>query len=115
MGMYMYVTEDDIKRMKRVDSDKDINELLKEALEYNGSLLIEESYNYREKKGYRGWLLGEKEKYFRYQVYFESPAHDGSPYQAQYVTTCNQSKTSVITYLFGIINGGLGVLKQQEK
>lgn len=115
MGMYIYVTKEDVKRMKTIIGDAELNELFQEALEYNNYLLIEENYYYRRKKGYRGWLLGEKVKAFEYRLSFEFPALDGSPYQAQYITACGNDRKSVITYLYGIINGGLGRLRQQTK
>lgn len=115
MGMYRYVTEEEVKRMKTVSGDIGIDTLLQEALQYNQDLLVEENFRYYNKKGYRGWLLGEREKKFYYQVYFESPAYDGSAYQAMYVTSVGSARESVVTYLFGIINGGLGVLKRQQE
>lgn len=104
MGLYIYITEEETKRLKTV-SDPELNELFQEALQADESLLIEEDYRRIKKKGYKGWLMGEKEKTFDYTVYHESRAHDGSAYQAQQVYGISSTKLSAMTYLFGIING----------
>ena len=114
MGMYMYISEEETKRMKEVIQDEEVNELLQEALQYNDTLLIEANYFYRKKEGYKGWLLGKKEKDFEYQVYHESRAFDGTAYQARY-QLFGSSKRQVMNYLYGIINGGTGMLRIQDK
>lgn len=110
----MYISEEETKRMKEVPQDEEVNELLQEALQYNDTLLIEANYFYIKKKGYKGWLLGKKEKDFEYQVYHESRAFDGAAYQAKY-QLCGTTKREVMNYLHGIINGGIGMLRMQEK
>lgn len=100
--MYIYVTEQDVKEMSSVQ-DEELNKLLQEAREIDDRILVSEDYAYRRKKGYKGWLLGEKEKYFEYQLYVESRAHDGSPYQAQYCM-CASNYHTIFAYLCGVIN-----------
>ena len=115
MGMYIYVTDNDVKRMKTVNSNKELNEQLQEALQVDSSLLIKETTYYTRKKGYKGWLLGEKEKNYRYTLYHESPAFDGSPYQALHMFCANDDLKTMFAYLFGIINGGSAMkLKLKE-
>lgn len=106
MGMYIYVTADDIKRMKEVNSDKQLNDLFQEALQVDSSLLIDETNYYTPKRGYKGWLLGQKEENFRYTIYQESPSFDGSPYQALHMYSTSKNSQALFNYLVGIINGG---------
>lgn len=113
--MYTYVTEDDIKRMKQINSNKELNELFQEALEIHSQLLIEEHYYYKKVKGYKGWLLGKKEKDFSYTLFFESPGYDGSAYQARYIMAAGNNPSSISTYLYGIINGGNAVKERLQK
>ena len=115
MGMYIYVTSDDIKKMKTINSNKELNEELQEALKIDPSLLIGEISYYKKKKGHKGWLLGEKEKHFRYTLYHESPAFDGTPYQAVHMFSASKDLSTIFSYLFGIINGGNVVHKMYEQ
>lgn len=110
----MYISEEETKRMKRVYEDEEIDKLLQEALIYNDTLLIDADIIFRKERGYKGWLLGYEQYHYRYQVYHESRAHDGSPYQARY-QLCGTTKREVMNYLYGIINGGIGMLRIQEK
>ena len=109
--MYIYVTEQDVKRMKVVINDNLIHKTLKDALEFDKSLLVEEIHYFKKKKGYRGWFLGEKTSHYRYNVFHESPAHDGSAYQAVYQSSACGGREEVLNYLFGIINGGRAVYR----
>lgn len=98
MGMYMYVSEQD-RTTKRKVEDMQINAEFQEALKYDPSLMIEQS-NQVIKKG-----LFKKEIVPFFQIYHETPAHDGSAYQARYQISGSGDKRIVIAYLHGIING----------
>ncbi|WP_207507003.1 hypothetical protein [Telluribacter humicola] len=99
MGLYMFVNEDD-RIAKRKVSDKDINESFQEALKCDSSLMIEEHVHV--KKG--GFLRKDKVE-TTYTLFHETPALDGSPYQARYQFSGSGEKQVVMAYLHGIING----------
>lgn len=109
--MYIYVTDQEIKKMKVVINDDLIHKTLKDALKFDKSLLVEEIHYFKKKKGYRGWLFGEKTSHYRYNVFHESPGHDGSAYQARYQTSACGDKEEVLNYLFGVINGGIAAYR----
>lgn len=113
--MYIYVTKEDVKRMKTINSNENLNELLQEALQVDKTILIEEQYYYTIKKGYKGFLFGKKEKNFRYTLYHESPAHDGSAYQALHMFCANKDLSTIFAYLYGIINGGSAISNQRQE
>lgn len=115
MGMYIYVTYDDIKRMKKVNYNSDLNEDFQEALKVDDSLLIDETAYHENKSGYKGWLLGQKDRKFRYTLYHESPSHDGSPYQALYMFSASKDLSTIFAYIHGIINGGSAMKIKLEK
>ena len=99
MGMYAFVSEQD-RVTKRKVTDEELNEDFQEALKYDPSLMIEERYEYIRKKWYK-----KKEVVTYYQIYHESPAFDGSAYQARYQFSGSGEKRIVVAYLHGIING----------
>lgn len=102
MGMYRYITAEETAKMKQV-SDPELNELLQEALEIFDALLIEEVLH----KLKRNWLFRSVPKTeYIYNIYIESNAHDGSPYQAMYIYSRVKDKKTVSAYLYGIITGG---------
>ena len=94
----MYVSEQD-RITKRKVEDKEVNEEFQEALKYDSSLMIEQSIRVIKK----GWFKKESVPFF--QLYHETPAHDGSAYQARYQMSGSGEKRTVIAYLHGIING----------
>lgn len=98
MGLFIYISEEETKRLKTV-SDPELNELFQEALSVDSSLLIDEKEFMK-----TGWF-GRHKYDKRYTLYHESRAHDGSAYQAQQVFGISSTKLSAMTYLFGIING----------
>ena len=100
MGMYMYVSEQD-RVTKRKVSDEELNEIFQEALKYDPSLMIEEVLR-RIKKG---WFKSTPTVEYVYNIYHETPAHDGSAYQARYQFSGSGDKRTVTAYLHGIING----------
>lgn len=112
MGLYRYITEEEIRQLKTV-KDETLNEILQEALKYDDSLLVEEQI-----------CLVQKAKVFPprkeikgtiYTVYHESPSFDGSAYQAQYMSfATNVDRNIVAVYLFGIINCGLKARKDSN-
>lgn len=99
MGMYMYVSEAD-RITKRKVADEYVNESFQEALKYDPSLMIEE-YTYVVRKSF--W--GRNKIETRYNIYHETPAFDGSAYQARYQFSGSGDKRTVVAYLHGIING----------
>ena len=99
MGMYMYVSNED-RILKRKVSDKELNEEFQEALKYDPSLMIEESQRVIK----NGWF-GKKEAFTFYQLYHETPAFDGTAYQARYQMSGSGKKHIVTAYLHGLING----------
>ena len=94
----MYVSEQD-RTTKRKVEDKEVNEEFQKALKYDSSLMIEQSNRVIKK----GWLKKEIVPFF--QLYHETPAHNGSAYQARYQMSGSGEKRIVIAYLHGIING----------
>lgn len=89
--------------MRKV-KDINVNELFQEALDYDHSLMMSERIEVKK----RGFFKKPIEiSYFT--VYHETPAHDSSPYQARIQSSASGSKTVVIAYLYGIINGALSV------
>jgi len=99
MGMYMYVSEQD-RITKRKVSDVALNEEFQEALKYCPSLMIEER-----KEVFDYTWLGKPKYRTVYQLFHETPAFDGSAYQARYQMSGSGNKETVIAYLHGIING----------
>ena len=100
MGLYMYISEQD-RITKRKVSDEYVNEEFQEALKYDPSLMIEEYHN-KVRKG-----LFKKVDEVRYSVYHETPAFDGSAYQARLQSSGSGDKKIVVAYLHGIVNGAV--------
>lgn len=99
----MFVNEQD-RITKRKVSDADLNEEFQEALKYDPSLMIEE-YKYKPKRGFFSSWFNDSKTETRYTVYHETPAFDGSPYQARLQFSASGDKRTVTIYLHGIING----------
>lgn len=108
MGLYIFITEQD-RTAKRQIEDKEVNTEFQEALKYDSSLMIEQ-YKIRLKTGF---LRYEEKTLFN--IYHESPALDGSPYQARFQHSASGKKSSVIAYLHGIINGALASIKNNNR
>lgn len=104
--MYRFITEEETRRLKSV-SDKELNDVLQDALGFDDTILIEENTWLVQ----RGWFSRKRVAKTTYTVYHESRAHDGSAYQARYQTCASGDASIVFAYLFGIINGGLSVRK----
>ena len=95
MSAYIFLNNIDRRVMRSVRSSNAINELLKEALEFSPTILISEYTKVRYKGIFRKKILDT-----HYTVYHESPAHDGSAYQAkvQISAYCTSGKNlSLIT------------------
>jgi len=100
MGCYMYITDED-RKSKRVVKDKEINNLLKEALQCDKSLMIS-SHNYYERKS----IFHKKKEVKFYTLFHEVLDKNGnSHYQARQQFSASGKKEVVIAYLYGIING----------
>lgn len=93
----MYVSEQD-RTEKRKVSDKEVDESFQEALKYDPSLMIEESHVFKKT------LFGKRAISF-FHLYHETPAYDGSAYQARYQISGSGERKTVLAYLHGIING----------
>lgn len=100
MGMYIYVSYED-RISKRKVSDKELNEEFQEALKYDPSLMIEEVL----KRIKKGWFKSTQTAEYYYNIYHETPAFDGTAYQARYQCSGSGEKRIVTAYLHGIING----------
>jgi len=98
MSLYMFITEEDRVNMRKV-SYPYVNQEFQEALKYCPDLMITQ-HETIVKKGFF-----KKERIPVFNVYHESPAHDGSPYQAHFQFSGSGSVGVVIAYLHGIING----------
>lgn len=103
MGLYIYITETDRINMRKV-KDINVNELFQEALEHDKSLMITE----RVETINEGLFKKPKEVSY-FTVYHETPAFDGSAYQARVQSSASGSKSIAVAYLYGIINGALSV------
>lgn len=104
MGCYTFLTEEEKERWSKVSCNV-LNEIFQKAREFDKSLLISERTEVSKR-----FLKKTKTNTF-YTVYHESPAADGSTYQARLETCVPSDKTSVGIYLYGIINGALAQLK----
>jgi hypothetical protein len=95
------VSEED-RITKRKVADEKVNKSFQEALKCDPSLMIEEHKRYKKK-----WFKNEyKEIKVWWDIYHETPALDGSAYQARYqFSASGTNKETVIAYLHGIING----------
>lgn len=100
MGLYMYTSDED-RIEKRKVTDPVLNYEFQEALKYDSSLMIEE-HTIKVTKGiFKRTIQYET----LYSVYHETPAHDGSSYQARLQFSGSGNKQIVVAYLHGIING----------
>jgi hypothetical protein len=100
MGCYLYINDQDRVNWRKV-TDKEINEVLQEALQYDKSLMISEHYYLERKK-----IFSKKEKVYFYSVYHESFNDNGrSHYEAREQLSAGGNKRVVLAYLYGIING----------
>lgn len=96
----MYVSNED-RITKRKVTDAMVNEEFQEALKYDPSLMIEEHPH----KIIKGVFKKRVEDRTQYSIYHETPAHDGTAYQARLQGSGSGEKKIVIAYLHGIING----------
>lgn len=108
--MYMYVSAED-RITKRKVEDKEVNTEFQEALKYCPSLMIEEHTAPKRVKS--GFFYKTVSVTF-FQIYHETPAHDGTAYQARYQNSGSGDKRIVIAYLHGIINSESNRKEQVE-
>lgn len=102
--MYIFVNKADLVNMRSV-SDIELNNLFKEAISYCNRLMIEEVHGF--KKVRKSIFKTETISHITYNVYHETPAFDGSAYQAMYMSCASGDAEKVSAYLYGIINGAL--------
>jgi len=105
MGLYMYVSNED-RITKRKVSDEIVNEEFQEALKHDPSLMIEEHKPVFKRKLFSYWAKN-REPETTYSIYHETPAWDGSAYQARLQGSGSGTRKVVIAYLHGIINGSV--------
>jgi hypothetical protein len=86
--------------------DNDLNEVFRNALSLDPTLLISEYTHLTQR------LFRKDKETVRYQIYHEEPALDGRAYQARVMMCACGSRDDVMTYLYGIING---ILNYKEK
>lgn len=103
--MYIFISEQDRIEKRTIVFDKQLNEEFQEALKYDGSLMIEERSKFIKK----GWF-GKTQVIPIYNLYHETPAYDGSAYQARFQFSGSGTKEIVIAYLHGLINGCVNTL-----
>ena len=103
MGLYTYIEETDRINMRKV-KDINVNDIFQEALEHDKSLMITERVD-TIKEG----LFRKPKKVSYFTIYHETPAYNGSAYQARVQLSASGSKEVVVAYLYGIINGALSV------
>ena len=97
----MYVSEQDRITKRKVDEEY-INGEFQEALKCDPSLMIEQVLRRIVKKG---WFKSTRTAEYYYNIYHETPATDGSAYQARYQASGSGKPEVVVAYLHGIING----------
>lgn len=96
----MYINEND-QKSKRVVEDKEINDLLQEALQYDKSLMISSHCYFERKSIFHKW-----KKVTTYSLYHEVFDKNGnSHFQARQQFSGSGKKEVVLAYLYGIING----------
>lgn len=103
MGLYVFISNED-RITKRKVSDKVINDIFQDALKCDPSLMIEKYTHLKKIK--KGWFMYKYIEEDRYNVLHETPALNGSAYQARLQSSGSGEKKIVLAYLFGIINGG---------
>jgi hypothetical protein len=109
MGLYTYITDQERVSMRKV-FDPELNELFQEALQFDPSLLIK-NYPVRiRKKLIKGWFSSTIET--RYELYHETPASDGTAYQARIQISASKNMDTLVAYLHGIINGASKTIPQ---
>ena len=100
MGCYIYINENE-QNSKRTVEDKELNELLQEALKYDKTIMLS-SYSVYEKKS----LFDKKKEIVHYSLYHEIFNNKGeSMMEARQQISGSGKKEIVSAYLYGIING----------
>lgn len=100
MGCYIYINENEQKSKRNVE-DKELNELLQEALKYDKTIMLS-SYSVYEKKS----LFDKKKAIMHYSLYHEIFNNKGeSMMEARQQVSGSGKKEIVSAYLYGIING----------
>lgn len=107
MGIYIFVSDED-RTIKRKVTDVGVDTEFQEALKCDPSLMIHENI----RKVIKGVFKKRIEDKTTYTIYHETPASDGTPYQARLQQSGSGDKTIVIAYLHGIINGYNKGIKQ---
>lgn len=110
MGMYTYITDQDIERWSKV-KDKDLNELLQEVRAIDSRYMIYEHLVITKR-----WLKKEQ-----HSMLYSLRVRDG--YQARVINFAQDRKWSInelvtksyiMTYMYGLLTG-LNLFKQQKE
>ena len=110
MGCYIYINENEQKSKRNVE-DKELNELLQEALKYDKTIMLS-SYSVYEKKS----LFDKKKAIVHYSLYHEIFNDKGeSMMEARQQISGSGKKEIVSAYLYGIINGANADKYSSEK
>lgn len=108
MGMYMFITKWDRKRLSKVDDNPELDEVFQEARTYDNSLLIAR-HDVFEKHFWKPDTVRAT-----YQIWHETHPNE-EPYQAQYQFSASGEERTVTAYLYGIINGALAAERKNKK
>ena len=101
MGLYMYINEQDISKMRKVE-DQEVQELFNEALGHDKSLFISETTIIK-KHG----LLKRNKHEIRYSIYHQCMVKKKPIFEVRQQISASGAKPLVMAYLYGIINGSL--------
>lgn len=116
MGMYIYLTDFDLKDMRKPsDSDPEFRDLFLEALSYDNSLMVKETHRHYRDKNWFGFATGIGRVETLYNIYHECTDAEGETlHEARFMACASGNKRVSEAYLYGIINGCLH-LKKQDK
>jgi|GEM_PF-2290464 len=109
MGMYVYLTEWDLKEWRKPsNSDQEFRDLFIEALSYDKSLMVKETHRFYRDKNWFGFPTGIQRCEMIYNIYHECYNSEGqSLFEARFQASGSGSKRVAEAYLYGIINGNL--------
>lgn len=94
MGIYKYITDFDRENLRKV-KDQDLNEIFRDALEVDPTLMISETTSVK---------LWWSKTVVKYSIYHEIFIDGETAHEARLQISASGSKQLVTAYLFGIIN-----------
>lgn len=104
MGLYIYLSDSDIKRFRfdLWEVEQDVKEIFNEALQYDKSLLIQSKTECVYKR-FLFWRYKTNEIKITYTIYHENIGKQ----EARQMMCVSGGKYVVLAYLYGLINGFL--------